>query len=89
MPELIPTRQMFHDQLFSIKLLIENRREFNFKTRLSFLNYMKAFDKVTRNKLFEVLQSKNFSNLLLKNILEIYSGNKIKVKKTFIRNTYN
>ena len=57
---------MLHDQLFSIKLLIENSRDFNFKTLLSFLDYVKDFDRVTRNKLFEVLQSKNFSNLLFK-----------------------
>ena len=66
MPELILRRQMLHDQLFSIKLLIENSRDFNFKTLLSFLDYVKDFDRVTRNKLFEVLQSKNFSNLLFK-----------------------
>jgi len=41
---------------------------------------MKAFDKVKRDKLFEILQSKNIPNLL-KTIIEIYSGNKIKVKR--------
>ena len=41
---------------------------------------MKAFDKVKRDKLFEILQSKNILNSLLKSVLEIYSGNKIKVK---------
>jgi len=40
---------------------------------------VKAFDKVKRDKLFEVLE-KYFPNVLLKNIIEIYSGNKIKVK---------
>ena len=42
---------------------------------------MKAFDKVKRDKLFEILQSKNIPNLLLKCIIEIYSWNKIKVKR--------
>jgi len=60
MPELILKRQVLHDQLFNIKLLIENSREFNLKTHLSFLDYVKEFDKVTRNKLFEVLHSKIF-----------------------------
>jgi len=41
---------------------------------------MKAFDKVKRDKLYEILQSKNIPNLL-KTIIEIYSGNKIKVKR--------
>jgi retron-type reverse transcriptase len=40
-----------------------------------------AFDKVKRDKLFEILQSKNITNLLLKSIIEIYSGNKTKVKR--------
>jgi len=38
---------------------------------------VKAFDKVKRDKLFEMLQSKNIPNLLLKIIIEIYCGNKI------------
>jgi len=32
---------------------------------------MKAFDKVQRDKLFEILQSKNIPNLLLKSIMKI------------------
>jgi len=40
---------------------------------------VKAFDKVKRDKLLEVLK-KYFSNILLKSIIEIYSGNKTKVK---------
>jgi hypothetical protein len=37
-------------------------------------------DKLKGDKLFKILQSKNIPNLLLKSIIEIYSGNKIKVK---------
>ena len=48
------------DPLFSIKLLIEKSREFNLKTHLAFLDYVKAFDKVKRDKLFEILYSKKF-----------------------------
>jgi hypothetical protein len=32
------------------------------------------------DKLFEILQSKNIPNLLLKNVIEIYSGNTTKLK---------
>ena len=39
------------------------------------------FDGVKRDKLFEILQNKNSPNLLLKSIIEIYPGNKIKEKK--------
>jgi predicted RNA binding protein with dsRBD fold (UPF0201 family) len=66
--------------LFSMELLIEKRREFNLETHLAFLDHVKAFYKVKRDKLSEILQRKNISNLVLKSIIEIYSGNKIKVK---------
>jgi hypothetical protein len=66
--------------LFSMKLLLEKRRELNLETPLAFLDCVKAFDKVIGGKLFEILQSKNIPNLLLKSIIETYFGNKIKVK---------
>jgi hypothetical protein len=44
---------------------------------LAFLDYVNAFERVKRDKLFEILKSKNIPNLLLKSIIEIYSGNKI------------
>jgi hypothetical protein len=50
------------------------------EAHLAFLDNAKAFDKVKREKLLEILQSKNIPNLLLKGIIEIYSGNKIKAK---------
>jgi hypothetical protein len=50
--------------LFSVELLIQKRREFNLGTHLAFLDYVKAFDKVKKDKLFEIFQSKNIPNLL-------------------------
>lgn len=41
---------------------------------------MKAFDKVRRDLLFDILQDKNIPNLLLQNIIEIYTDSKISVK---------
>jgi hypothetical protein len=40
--------QSFTDPTVCLKLLIEKRREFNFETRLLFINYEKAFDKIQR-----------------------------------------
>jgi hypothetical protein len=48
------------DPLFSKKLLTEKRSEFNLESHLAFLEYAKAFDSVTRDKLFEKLQTKIF-----------------------------
>jgi hypothetical protein len=63
-----------------VELIIKKKREFNLETHLPFLDYMNAFDRVKRDKLFEILQTKNIPNLLLKSITEIYPRNKIKVK---------
>jgi hypothetical protein len=52
-------------------LLTETRREFNLETHSAFLEYVKAFHKVKRDKLFEILQSRSIPNLLLKSIREI------------------
>jgi len=41
---------------------------------------VRDLDKVKTNKLFEILESKNIPNLTLKSMIEIYSGNKIKVR---------
>jgi len=48
------------DPLFSMKLLVEKRREFNLETQLAFIDYVNDLDKVERDKLFEILQSKVF-----------------------------
>jgi hypothetical protein len=53
------------DLLFSIKLLIEKRRNRNLETYLTFIDYVKAFDNVKRDKLFKILKIKNIFDLLL------------------------
>ena len=53
------------DPLFSMKLLIEKRRTVNLETHSAFLDYVKAFDNVERDKLFEFLQSNSIPNLLM------------------------
>jgi hypothetical protein len=72
-----------------MKLLIE----LNLEPHFAFPDYVKAFDRVNRNKMFKTLQSKNIPNLLLKSIIEIYSGNKIKDRQLpeehTITHTYN
>jgi len=53
---------------------------------------VKAFDKVKIYMLFEILQRKYISNLLLKSIVEIYSGNEINLKinnKFLVEHTIN
>jgi hypothetical protein len=52
--------------LVSMKITYrKKRRKFNSETHLPFLDYVKAFNKIERDKLFEILQSKNIPVLLL------------------------
>jgi uncharacterized protein (UPF0216 family) len=44
------------------------------------VDYEKAFDKVKLQKLFNILKEQNIPNLLLKNILEIYTDNTIRIR---------
>jgi hypothetical protein len=46
------------DPIFSLKLLLKKRREFNLEIHFLFLDYEKAFDQVNRLKLFNTLQKK-------------------------------
>ena len=48
------------DPLFSMKLLVEKRRQFNLEPQLAYIDYVNIFDKVERDHLFEILQSKVF-----------------------------
>jgi hypothetical protein len=63
-----------------MKLLIEKREEFNLETHFAFVDYEKAFDKVKRQKHFNILKKYNILNTLLKNILKIYTNNTIRIK---------
>jgi uncharacterized protein (UPF0216 family) len=63
-----------------MKHLIEKRKELNLKTHFAFLDCGKAFDKVKRQKLFNILKEKNIPNLSLKNILDIYTNNTMRIK---------
>jgi hypothetical protein len=46
--------------LFSMKLFVGKRRGLNLETQFAFIDYVNALDKVERDKLFEILQSKVF-----------------------------
>jgi sorting nexin-29 len=43
------------DSVFTLKMLIDKRHEYNFETLIAFVDYEKAFDRVNRQKLWEIL----------------------------------
>jgi hypothetical protein len=73
---------------FTMKALPEKGR-YNLETCLPYIDCVKAFDRVKRGKLFEILQSKIIPNVFLKHVLEIYSANKSKYTQQINRRTYN
>jgi hypothetical protein len=68
------------DPIFSLKLLLEKRREFNLETHFLFLDYEKASDQVNRLKLFNILQKRNILHPLFTEIFKIYEHNEIRIK---------
>jgi len=73
-------RRSCTDPTFCLKLLIEKRREFNLETHLLFIDYEKAFDNIQRQILFNILKSRHIPDTLLKEIVNIYTKNKIFIK---------
>jgi hypothetical protein len=78
MPEWLPKRQILHRSIVQYEITHTKKKERErererevFRNHLAFLDSVKASDKVRRDKLFEILQSKNIPNLLLKRIIEI------------------
>jgi hypothetical protein len=63
-----------------LKIIIQKHREFNIETHLAFIDYKKAFDKVNRHKLIEILTEDNIPNQLITAIYEIYKRNLIAVR---------
>jgi sorting nexin-29 len=62
------------DGIFTTKLIIEKRREYNLPTYLLFIDYEKAFDRVDRNKLWTILNNKGCPQHLI-NIIKVLYNN--------------
>jgi len=50
------------------------------ETHLLFIDYEKAFDKIQRQILFNILKTRHILDTLLKTIVDIYTQNKILIK---------
>jgi len=46
------------DNVFTIEQTIEKRREFNLENHIAFLDLEKAFDRVNRNQLWQILNKR-------------------------------
>jgi hypothetical protein len=62
------------DGTFTIKLIIEKRREYKLPTCLLFIDYEKASDRVGRNKLWAILRNKGYPQHLINAIKVLYNN---------------
>ena len=56
--------------MFSLKLLIETRKEFNLETHLAITDYEKVFDRVNRSILWNIMHKRDYH----KNVTDIIRG---------------
>jgi len=67
------------DAIFTVKQIMEKRKEHNLPLFLLFIDYEKAYDNVNRDRLWKVMDNK-IPNYLLNTIKCIYSNTKIIIK---------
>lgn len=60
------------DATFTVKQLIEKRREYNLETHMAFIDYEKAFDRVNRETLWEIMIRRGYPNHLIKVLKDQY-----------------
>jgi len=60
------------DNVFTIKQTIEKRREFNLETHIAFLDLVKAFDRVNRNQLWQIINKRGIPYHLIE-VIKAYT----------------
>jgi hypothetical protein len=65
------------DNLTVIKQIIEKRREYNMETHIAFVDYEKAFDRVDRDQLWEIMEEKGYPLHLIRVLKNIYAKTEI------------
>ena len=65
------------DAVFTLQQLIEKRREYNLSTYIAFVDFDKAFDRVSREKLWEIMFLRGYPPHLIRTIQSLYHKTKI------------
>ncbi|CAF5049100.1 unnamed protein product, partial [Rotaria magnacalcarata] len=68
------------DQIFTLKMAMERRREFNKPLFMCFIDIAKAYDSVNRELLWRICQSYSISEKLVNLLRMLYKDSKAKVK---------
>jgi hypothetical protein len=61
--------------------LSQKRREFNLPTYVLFIDYEKAFDRVPRGKLWNIMKNKGFPDHTVKTVQSLYINTRKKIDK--------
>lgn len=69
------------DDVFTLKQIIEKRREFNLETHMVFVDFEKAFDRVRREKLWSIMERRGFPRHLIQACQSLYQHTKIVINK--------
>jgi len=54
-----------------LKILVERQRKFNIKTHIAFVDFKKAFDRVNRRKLLDIVANDDVPQHIKKNLILI------------------
>jgi hypothetical protein len=65
------------DCIFIMEQLIQKRREFSLPTCVLFVDYEKAFDRVPRRKLWNVMKNKGFPDHIVKTVQSLCINTRI------------
>jgi hypothetical protein len=76
------------DCVFVMKQIIQKRREFNLETHILFGDYFKAFDRVLRSKLWNIINTKEHPQHLIKLVQSLYKNTSISIDNRSNSSTY-
>jgi hypothetical protein len=65
------------DDVFTLKQIISKRAEYNLETHLAFIDYVKAFDRVRRSQLWDVMKRRGIPDHITNVVRSLYCGTKI------------
>jgi hypothetical protein len=71
----------YSDCIFITEQLIQKRREFNLSTYVLFVDCEKAFDRVPRGKMWNIMKNKGFPDHIVKAVRGLYINTRIKIDK--------
>lgn len=65
------------DAIFTIRQIIEKRREFNQETHIAFIDFEKAFDNLNRKQLWEIMEHQGYPQHLKEAVKSLYNNTSI------------